>query len=196
MEHPHSNRFWEKVDRQSLGCWLWTAATSVYGYGLFFHEKKSRRAHRVGYELIKGKIPKGMQLDHLCRVRNCVNPDHLEIVDNKENVRRGMAPQGINYRKTHCIRDHELSGENLKVTKNGRECKKCRRIFSKRYKDKKKAESVKKIRLKKTICSRGHPLIGANVMGEKRRCRECSLLRKKKYNNKLKELQWTAGQYR
>lgn len=71
-------------------CWIWQLNTLKNGYGLTWNGKRSTVAHRVYYEKAKGQIPGQLQLDHLCRVRNCVNPDHLEPVTNAENQRRGL----------------------------------------------------------------------------------------------------------
>ena len=71
----------------TTGCWLWEGATDEKGYGLVYTDR-SRRAHRVVYERIRGPIPEGLQLDHLCAVKPCVNPAHLEPVTNSENQRR------------------------------------------------------------------------------------------------------------
>jgi hypothetical protein len=83
-------RFWAKVDR--LGpeeCWMWLASTNSKGYGKFGQGGKTRPAHRVAYELVKGPIPEGMVLDHLCQRRRCVNPSHLEPVTSHVNTERG-----------------------------------------------------------------------------------------------------------
>jgi hypothetical protein len=105
-------RFWEKVNKTDT-CWLWTAYLSPRGYGHFVSgvTGSSRLAHRISYELLVGKIPDGLVLDHLCRVPACVNPSHLEPVTNAENIRRGVA--GLrNKSKTRCPRDHEYTPEN------------------------------------------------------------------------------------
>ncbi len=119
-------RFEEKYERLTeSGCWLWTGSTYFNGYGSFFFEGKSIRAHRYSYVRAKGKIPDGLQIDHLCRVRCCVNPDHLEAVTAKKNINRGR-----NYKseKTHCPRGHPYSGANLLITKPGsRQCRACHR---------------------------------------------------------------------
>jgi hypothetical protein len=82
-------RFWRQVKKPENkdGCWLWIGTGRGKGYGSFYY-KRNYMAHRISYELHKGKIGKGMQLDHLCRNKACVNPDHLEIVTNIENMRR------------------------------------------------------------------------------------------------------------
>lgn len=89
-------------------------------------------AHRVAYELTRGPIPAGMEIDHLCRVRSCVNPDHLEAVTRGENLRRGRGKTGA---QTHCKRGHELTPENTYryVNRRGyvcRHCRQCRRAAS------------------------------------------------------------------
>jgi len=129
-------RFWSKVDkngpvpayRPDLGqCWVWTAGTSK-GYGKFWDGRRSQ-AHRFSYEMHRGAIPDGLDLDHLCRVRNCVNPDHLEPVTRAENIRRGETGKLVGARqraKTHCPRGHPYSGPNLFVETSGaRACKAC-----------------------------------------------------------------------
>ena len=120
------NRFWSKVNKTG-GCWLWTACIRPDGYGAFSLNAKARLAHRLAYIELVGPIPEGKTLDHLCRVRNCVNPDHLEPVSIAENVQRG-----INYwrNRTHCSAGHEYTPENTMEGKNGaglpcRVCRKC-----------------------------------------------------------------------
>lgn len=83
-------RFWRKLEKTET-CWLWTAAKQQNGYGMFGTEPSSKvtTAHRYSYELHVGPIPEEMQIDHLCRVRACVNPAHLEVVTGLQNIRRG-----------------------------------------------------------------------------------------------------------
>lgn len=88
-------RFWAKVDRRgSDECWPWTGAKLQHGYGHLKVGESYPPAHRVAYELLVGPIPEGLQIDHLCRVRDCVNPAHLEPVTNAENGRRGRMARG------------------------------------------------------------------------------------------------------
>ncbi|WP_414630996.1 HNH endonuclease signature motif containing protein [Alcanivorax jadensis] len=96
---------------------------------------KAVKAHRFSYETFESPIPEGMQLDHLCRVRNCVNPRHLEPVTNRENVRRGFAARPA---QTHCRSGgHELTEENIYLNPRGhRECRICRREAAQRQKQK------------------------------------------------------------
>ena len=86
-----ARRFWSKADRTDpSGCWLWTAAVDEQtGYGRLGIGTRSVAAHRIAFELFVGPIPDGMVIDHLCRVRRCVNPDHLEAVSQRENLLRG-----------------------------------------------------------------------------------------------------------
>jgi hypothetical protein len=97
--------------------------------------------HRYAYEALVGPIPDGKQIDHLCRNRACCNPEHLEPVTIQENIRRGEGPQAINARKTHCIRGHALSGDNLYlVPKSGRRnCVICRQAASNRADERRRA---------------------------------------------------------
>ena len=78
-------RFWDKVDKTGE-CWLWTASLTNYGYGQFHHEGKNVGAHRLSYRMFNGDIPDGYDLDHVCRVRRCVNPAHLRTVSRKQNM--------------------------------------------------------------------------------------------------------------
>ena len=115
-------RFTDKILHLSDGCWQWTAALERGGYGSYYHDGRMQRAHRVAYQLLVGVIPDGLQIDHLCRVRSCVNPEHMEPVTSAENVRRGSAAE----RHTHCKRGHELSGWNsIRSNDNRQRCRIC-----------------------------------------------------------------------
>lgn len=122
-------RFWSKVDKNGAGgCWLWTAPLSRHGYaGSFMHQGRAWQPHRLSYVLVKGPFPEDLTIDHLCRVKHCVNPDHLEPVPIGVNVRRSTNPAALNARKTHCKRGHPLSGDNLLPSKQGfRVCRACK----------------------------------------------------------------------
>ena len=125
------NSFWQRVNKTDT-CWLWTACTNHDGYGNFSLHRGGRhwtmRAHRVAYELIVGEIPPGSVLDHICRVRHCVNPEHVRPASNRENVLAGIGRTAINARKTHCKNGHEFTDENTYryPTRSIRECRTCR----------------------------------------------------------------------
>ena len=99
-------------------CKLWTGSVTKGGYGLVWSAGKTRLAHRVAYEAAHGPIPAGLEIDHLCRTPGCVNPDHMEPVKHKENIRRSVHPtRGAHQRnKTHCPQGHEYSVENTGYT--------------------------------------------------------------------------------
>jgi hypothetical protein len=124
-------RFWEKVQKTE-SCWLWVGARTKGGYGLFRHQGVAQYAHRLSYSAEKGPIPQGLHIDHLCRVRNCVNPVHLEAVTKKENDLRGLGQGGLNARKTHCPRGHEYDESNTYLYRGNRQCLICRRSWKKR----------------------------------------------------------------
>lgn len=129
------DRWWKKVDVRADGCWEWMGSRDRQGYGRISVQRIGRLAHRVGYEMLVGPVPSGLELDHLCRVRCCVNPQHLEPVTHAENVRRGMAGVMNNHndRKTHCPYGHPLSGPNLLIASSGRKCRECMRARTRRW---------------------------------------------------------------
>ena len=142
-----------KINRTST-CWLWTAGQDGKGYGACWFDGRMMKAHRVVYLLLVGPIPEGLQLDHLCRVHNCVNPAHLEPVTAQVNSQRGDV--GLhNVVKTHCPQGHPYDDENTYVTPSrptARYCNACnversrlnreaRNAASRRYRQRKRAES-------------------------------------------------------
>lgn len=104
------------------GCWEWTASRFRNGYGQF----NSQLAHRVIYKELVGPIPEGLDLDHLCRNRACVRPDHLEPVTRRENLIRGETSIAENVRKTHCKHGHEFTEKNIYRWRGKRLCRICR----------------------------------------------------------------------
>lgn len=114
-------------------CWEWTGWLTPKGYGQITRTKKTMLVHRYVYELAIGDIPKGLQLDHLCRNRKCCNPAHLEPVTPKENCMRGEGIPAINAAKTSCPHGHEYTAENTVRAKDGRRI--CRACHNKRNRD-------------------------------------------------------------
>ena len=135
MTEAQLARFWPKV-REAGECWLWTGYRNPRGYGHFMIQKRPRQAHRVSYEHFRESIPPGMQIDHLCRVPQCVNPWHLEVVTPAVNAARSYwSPESRkrhsqwlttrpvsedtranisigHARRTHCIHGHEFTPDN------------------------------------------------------------------------------------
>jgi hypothetical protein len=127
-------------ERPSLGpCWLWTGGTNgTYG------KIRNLYAHRVSYELSKGQIPAGLQIDHLCRNTVCVNPDHLEAVTGRTNLLRARGFAARQAAQTECIHGHPLAGDNLYVDKRSRRhCRECRSRRSQEARAKKQAAAGK-----------------------------------------------------
>lgn len=138
---PTIERFWKYVTPEpNSGCWLWSAFVDSSGYGAFSvgldwqaTDKKSRihKAHRVSYEINVGPIPEGLQLDHICRVRSCVNPDHLRPVTAQQNIQYAgpyISAAHRNRKKTECPHGHPYSPENTLILKHGwRRCGVCHR---------------------------------------------------------------------
>lgn len=123
---PAEARFWSHVDTAGP-CWLWTAGRTVRGgYGQVKWQGRVRKAHQVAWEILVGLAPAGLEPDHLCRVRLCVNPDHIEWVTKAENVRRSMAPTAIAARLNRCLQGHRFTPENTVRNADGyRRCRRC-----------------------------------------------------------------------
>lgn len=130
--------FCERVvafDRDS--CWLWMGAVNAYGYGyinLTYAERKATGHHTLmvpsfALEAMRGPLPPGIIPDHLCKMRRCANPRHLDPVTQAMNVLRGNSPSGLNARKTHCKHGHPLTEANVYLGEEGhRRCRECGRL--------------------------------------------------------------------
>ena len=132
------DRFFAKVEKTDT-CWNWMGSLTVSGgYGQFSFDSKPVRAHRWIYEQMVAPIPEGLVIDHLCRNHRCVNPEHIEPVTLKENVKRGEAGKLNNHQKqkTHCPKGHEYTKTN---NKGKRICRTCAneqtRLYYKRQKE-------------------------------------------------------------
>ena len=124
---PDMERFW-LFAVQGDGCWPWIGAVDGDGYGRF----AMRSAYRIAYEAVRGPVPVGLTLDHLCRNRECVNPDHLEPVTNRENILRGESPAAKHARQSHCLNGHSFDSANTYRWHGQRICRACNRERSSR----------------------------------------------------------------
>ena len=117
--------------RLEADCWLWEGDLNSGGYGLLHRSVKPRLAHRAVYEMLVGPIPEGLQLDHLCSNKRCVNPSHLEPVTRTVNVRRAFA---IRQSAVQCPKGHPYSGDNLYVNPRGyKVCRKCQKVHKLKF---------------------------------------------------------------
>ncbi len=111
-----------EVDGQ---CLRWRRARTAKGYGLISHAGRLQQVHRLAYELWVGPIPAGLEIDHICRVRDCLRADHMEAVTHAENLRRANAA------KTHCVQGHLLTASNIKWTnRRGSRLRRCRICYN------------------------------------------------------------------
>lgn len=128
MRPGWEDRILARVVAAGNDCWEWAGAHNPDGYGTAYPASKPRGAHRVVYELLVGPIPEGLTIDHLCRNRGCVNPDHMETVPKSVNILRGVGPGALNAAKTHCPQGHPYDTENTYVKPDGqRVCRTCKR---------------------------------------------------------------------
>ena len=132
------SRVLDKISPEpNTGCWLWTGSLNRGGYGMLWAHNKRGLAHRMVY-LMSGKtIPDGLQLDHLCRVRNCVNPDHLRPVTQRENILRGSGMSTVHAAKSCCPK---CGGSYHTLKSNGqRRCRACKNEINRLYATRKRA---------------------------------------------------------
>ena len=137
----HPGRIWQRIDKVDGGCWLWRGPRGQDGYAHVWVGGGSLTRtkvylHRWVYEQEVGSIPEGLVLDHLCRVRHCVNPAHLEPVTMRVNILRGDAPPARNAKVRNCLHGHRLDGANLYLAPSGRRrCRACQSAAGRKYRD-------------------------------------------------------------
>lgn len=122
------DRFFSRVTEDENGCWIFSKANSK-GYAAFYENGAPIEGHLWAWRLFIGDVPDGLTLDHLCRVRVCVNPWHLDPVPHRVNILRGIGPAAINARRTQCVNGHPFTSENTYLTPDGRrQCRVCIRL--------------------------------------------------------------------
>jgi hypothetical protein len=127
MPREWTDRFLAYVADAPRGCWQWTGYLMPNGYARFSVAGERQYAHRVAYEAVHGPIPNRLVIDHLCRNRGCVNPDHLEAVTQRTNVLRGVSFAAARARQVRCLHGHRFTEANTYVAPNGtRKCRTCR----------------------------------------------------------------------
>lgn len=188
------------VDTET-GCWLWVGLRTAQGYGFLRAGGRTQAVHRVSYTLLVGPIPMNLTIDHLCRTRCCLNPDHLEVVTLEENVRRGWKANrdrpSREREKVCCPRGHLYSEENTYLDKRGwRKCRTCirERQARRRLVEGEKIRAIKKRSYdrfrgaqgravgvpsaERTHCPQGHPYSEANTYRTPKGDRQCRICKR------------------
>jgi hypothetical protein len=186
---PTRERLLRNREISMSGCWLWLGKLQPNGYGMTHLGSRAKGArrktvyvHRLAYQEWVGQIPVGCDLDHLCRVRRCFNPEHLEPVSRKENVIRGAGPALLGSRnggKTHCKHGHSFNDENTSLRSGGgRTCRECARLRG--------VQGAPRSRFKDR-CPHGHAFTSENTGLYKgwRYCKTCAREKaRRRYNNR------------
>lgn len=191
LEKDHQRFEKYALPEPNTGCWLWMAyvGRDGYGYMRIGNAKVGRRgmaAHRFSYQVHKGDIPDGLVIDHLCRVRSCCNPDHLEAVTIRENIFRGENICARKAKQTHCKNGHAFTPENTYTTLKGcRVCLACRRKYDHFRRRKVLHQPV----IERTRCTKGHEFTSQSSWVDpsgRRMCRICNAKKARDYRLKLK----------
>lgn len=171
------DRFWDKVEVVAEAstypgpCWIWTRSATSGGYGTWAYPLRSDKStsHRIAWTCLVADIPAGLQIDHLCRVTFCCNPDHLEPVTAKVNVLRSESPAAVAARRSTCVRGHPYSEKNTRIVAQGhRRCKECEKANAATQRSSRSPQQIEKDRLESQI--RGK-LWFANLSDEDRAAR-------------------------
>lgn len=140
----------ERISIDPAGCWLWQGYVRPDGYAAY--GKPRRFAHRLAFEAFRGPVPEGLELDHLCRVRSCVNPAHLEAVTHRENLSRGPSTNWIPARTGACLRGHRRTeGTSYRTPAGAVQCRICRRETEQRYRTRHQEELRERWRLAQRV---------------------------------------------
>ncbi len=180
-------RFAQKIRVNSeTGCWEWIAGRYRNGYSKFCYRGRYRIAHRVAYRWFVGRLIEGLEIDHLCKNKCCVNPEHLEQITHRENQRRGNNPQ--NHQDTSCCpHGHEYTAENTYTHSDGRRsCRTCQRLAAlKYYYDKRESQgfTVGPHARDKTHCKYGHPFDELNTRILQSGERQCKICQRKRHRD-------------
>lgn len=169
-------RFWSKVRVDDAGCWRWVAAHDEFGYARFGWLGHNRHAHRVCYERLVGPVPPGLELDHLCRVRDCVNPSHMEAVTHHVNMVRSLAPTIVTMHAGVCLRGHAYVP--------GAPCRECARLNEAAFRRRRgvRTREQRKADALARGCAHGHDWTPENTYVYRgwRHCRACARMKRAK----------------
>ena len=179
-------------------CWIWNGYTERNGYGRITVNDKPYSTHRLSFLLFKGELKENLVIDHSCRNRACLNPEHLRQVTQRENCHENSrASCHLNSLKTHCPKGHEYTEENTKTKTTkygvGRACKECARAYARS----KYVKRQPKEKIERTACPQGHDYnesntyVSLNRNGTKvKNCRACRTTANRKYKQKAKVAKW------